>query len=208
MKRHAPAVLAAAGVLAAAAAGCSPPGGDGPKNSGPHTGATSSALAVVKVARVYQEAANRLDWRTACGLSSPGLRGGTVEKCVASNIGVPSSTPTPEQTTATPSFTAGTYADGSTPAPQSSATTSGPDRATTGPVTVSDVVSVPAVEDHPAGYGVLVTFTVTWPGEVTTTRRALRLVAEGGAWVVDQHEDVQEGDTGHGSPVRTALTGG
>ena len=68
---------------------------------------------------------------------------------------------------------------------------------------------VPAAEEYAAGYGVLVSYTVKWPGKAATTkRRALRLVDEGGAWVIDQHEDVQEGDMGDGSPVRAALSGG
>jgi hypothetical protein len=75
-------------------------------------------------------------------------------------------------------------------------------------VVQGDPVKVPASEDHPAGYGVLVTYTVTWPDSTSTARRALRLVAEGDAWRVDQREDVQDGDMGRGDPVTAALSEG
>ncbi|MEU4932030.1 hypothetical protein AB0G54_36945 [Streptomyces yokosukanensis] len=204
MKKATTAALVAAGILAAA--GCSSSNGDGgTKSGGPQNAPTD---AVLKVAHDYQEAANRLDWRTACKLSSAALRGGSVEKCVARNTPDATAT-TPESTSPSPSFTPPTYADGSTPQPIQSSTPSGPDRANMGRVTASDVVEVSAAEDHPAGYGVLVSYTVQWPGQAAETdRRALRLVKDGGAWVVDQHEDIQAGDMGHGSPVRTALSGG
>jgi hypothetical protein len=202
MMRKATAALMAAGILAVA--GCSSSDDSGTKGSGPQKAPTDTVL---KAARSYQEAANRLDWRTACGMSSARLRDGTVADCVDRNT--PDDTAAEESTSPSPSFSPPTYADGSTPNPIASSTPSGPDRADTGKVTASDVVEVPAVEDHPAGYGVLITYTVKWPGKAATTkRRALRMVDEGKAWVVDQHEDVQEGDMGHGSPVRAALSGG
>ncbi|WP_331720122.1 hypothetical protein OG762_51740 (plasmid) [Streptomyces sp. NBC_01136] len=199
----------AAGILAAgilAVAGCSSSSdSDGTKGSG---GQKDPTDAIVKAANSYQTAANRLDWLAACRLSTKSMRDGTVEECAARNT--PDSAPTAaDSSSPSPSFSPPTYADGSTPAPITSSTPSGPDRADTGPVKASDLVEVPASGAHPAGYGVLVSYTVTWPGkESTTTRRALRLVDEGGAWLVDQHEDIQEGDLGHGSPVRTALSGG
>ncbi|MEU6467490.1 hypothetical protein [Streptomyces sp. NPDC046976] len=163
---------------------------------------------LVKVATRYQVAANSLDWRTACTLSTPGLRGGTVAQCAARNLPASSAGPS-SRPTASPSAEPLRYADGSTPEPVESSTPTGPARGKTGPVRASDVISVPEDEDHPAGYGVLVTFTVTWPEQSPTTeRRALRLVRDGGAWLIDQHEDVQDGDMGHGSPVRAALTRG
>ncbi|MFI7142853.1 hypothetical protein ACIBQ5_35680 [Streptomyces massasporeus] len=197
------AALVAAGILAAA--GCSSSDDGGTKGSGPQKAPTD---AVLTAARSYQEAANRLDWRTACKMSSARLRDGSVEDCVDRNT--PDDAATAEESpSSSPSFEPPRYADGSTPDPIASSTPSGPERADTGKVTASDVVEVPAVEDHPAGYGVLITYTVKWPDKAATTkRRALRLVDEGGAWVVDQHEDVQEGDMGHGSPVRAALSGG
>ncbi|MEU7153822.1 hypothetical protein AB0B15_38280 [Streptomyces sp. NPDC045456] len=198
MKRTA-AVLIATGVLALAGCSSEGKGNDGKAPADPTD-------AVLKVARSYQEAKNREDWRTVCGARTTRLRGGSVAECVKTNT--PSS-PTPEESSPSPDFTPPTYADGSTPQPRTRPSASGPDRADTGPVSASDVVEVAAVEDHPAGYGVLVTYTVKWPGkEATTTRHALRLVQEGGAWRVDQNEDIQKGDMGHGSPVRTALSGG
>ncbi|WP_031232902.1 MULTISPECIES: hypothetical protein [Streptomyces] len=208
MMRKTTAAVLAAGILALA--GCSSDGDSGTKDSNPSTGGQQAPQddALVKVAQRYQEAANRLDWKAACGLSSSRLRGGTVEEC-ADRLTVDEPTPDPSESSPSPSFSPPTYADGSTPEPVASRTPTGPDRADTGPVSASDVVEVSAVEDHPAGYGVLVTYTVKWPGkDATTTRRALRLVQQGGAWLVDQHEDVQAGDMGHGSPVRTALSGG
>ncbi|MGW2456754.1 hypothetical protein ACWCTA_36325 [Streptomyces sp. NPDC001704] len=208
MTRKTTAAVLAAGILALA--GCSSDGDGGTKGSNPSASGPQAPQddALVKVAKRYQEAANRDDWKTACGLSSPRLRGGTVEEC-ADRLTVDEPTPDPSESSPSPSFSPPTYADGSTPKPIASRTPTGPDRADTGPVAASDVIEVSAVGHHPAGYGVLVTYTVKWPGkDATTTRRALRLVEQGGAWLVDQHEDVQEGDMGHGSPVRTALSGG
>ncbi|MGW7064862.1 hypothetical protein ACWGHM_41110 [Streptomyces sp. NPDC054904] len=207
MMRKTTAAVMAAGILALA--GCSSDG-DGAKDNNPSAGGQDAPQddALVKVAQRYQEAANRLDWKTACELSSSRMRDGTVEEC-ADRLTVDEPTPDPSESSPSPSFSPPTYADGSTPEPVASRTPTGPDRADTGPVSASDVVEVSAVEDHPAGYGVLVTYTVKWPGkDATTTRTALRLVQQGGAWLVDQDEDVQEGDMGHGSPVRAALSGG
>ncbi|MFF7459655.1 hypothetical protein [Kitasatospora sp. NPDC008115] len=58
----------------------------------------------------------------------------------------------------------------------------------TGPATAGAVIRIPQGPDsHPAGYGVYITFTAGTSEE--PARRALRLVEEGGAWVVDQYED-------------------
>lgn len=206
-KTTAAAALVTAGILAVA--GCSSSSDDeGTKGKGSNGGQQAPEDdALLKVAKRYQEAANSVDWRTACGLSSSRLRRGTVEECVDRNT--PDAPAAEESSSPSPSFEPPTYADGSTPEPIASNTPSGPERADTGPVTPSDVVAVPAAGTHPAGYGVLVTYTVQWPGkDAFTTRHALRLVREGGAWVVDQHEEVQDGDMGHGSPVRAALSGG
>ncbi|GHH56213.1 hypothetical protein [Streptomyces candidus] len=213
MTRKTTAAVLAAGVLALA--GCSSGDDGGVKGSASNTSAGGQLApeddALVKVATRYQEAANRLDWHTACSLSTSRMRDGTVEECAARfTVDEPRRAAPSELSSPSPSISPPTYADGSTPEPVASRTPTGPDRADTGPVSASDVVEVPAVEDHPAGYGVLVTYTVQWPDKnATTTRSALRLVRHGGAWLVDQDEDVQEGDmVGHGSPVRAALSGG
>jgi hypothetical protein len=202
----APAVLLLA--VGLALTGCSDSGDDAGK--GDATPTKDPTAAAVAVAKEYQEAANRLDWRRACELSTKALRRGTVDQCAARNIGPETATPSaPASESPTATFSPPTYADGSTPEPIESTSASGPERAETGPVVVQgDPVKVPASEDHPAGYGVLVTYTVTWPDSTSTARRALRLVAEGDAWRVDQREDVQDGDMGRGDPVTAALSEG
>ncbi|MGV9315209.1 hypothetical protein ACWDR0_23945 [Streptomyces sp. NPDC003691] len=201
---------AAAAVLIIAVTGCS--SSDGGGEEGRSKGGSSPAPAPVEelraVARSHQEAANRRDWKAACELRTERLRGGTVQQCADRNT--PSTAkPSPSEAASSPSFEPPRYADGSTPEPRSRPSSSGPEFADTGAVTASEVVTVPAAEDHPAGWGVLVSYTVTWPGkEPETSRRALRLVDERGEWKVDQAEDVHDGDTGRGSAVVAALSGG
>ncbi|MFD4535580.1 hypothetical protein ACFWNL_35910 [Kitasatospora sp. NPDC058397] len=181
--RTAAAVLGTAALLALA--GCS---SDGKKDK-----PADPSAAVLKTARTYQEAAASGAWPTACPLMSTALRGGSVEYCLDEHAANPSTVEhwSPEPTESpSPTVAPPTYADGSTPAPPATATPTGPDYGDIGPITLGDVISVPASGRHPAGYGVLATFTVTWPGkEPTTDRRALRLVSEDGAWRIDQHED-------------------
>ncbi|MFF0052590.1 hypothetical protein [Streptomyces sp. NPDC005498] len=203
-----PAVLLLAAGLALAGCSGGDSGGDDPKKK-----EKDPAAAAVAVARDYQKAANALDWRRACELSTAALRRGTVDQCAARNIGPETATPTPSAPASespTASVSPPTYADGSTPdALPSKSTAPGPDRASTGPVTAQGApVKVPASAGHPAGYGVLLTYTVTWPDDTSTARKALRLVEEGGTWRVDQREDVQDGDMGHGDPATAALSGG
>ncbi|MFE0654365.1 hypothetical protein ACFVZH_38105 [Streptomyces sp. NPDC059534] len=210
MKRHTvPALIMAAGLLMT---GCTEAGEKAEEK------ASDPTAAVLKVARDYQTAALRQDWRTACELRSTRMRYGTVEECVEDNTpDAPTATPSAESGEPDPSPTVDIvepprYADGSTPHPKATASrpTGGPERAKTGPVTASDVVTVPATTKHPAGYGVLITYTVQWPGKpATTTMRALRLIEEAGTWVVDQQQDISDSGAAHGgSPVRTALSGG
>ncbi|MER6314436.1 hypothetical protein ABT237_11785 [Streptomyces sp. NPDC001581] len=81
-----------------------------------------------------------------------------------------------------------------------------------GKVAVED--AVPAVGVHPAGYGVLVTNSFTYPGlpgkPAQTSRRALRLIRENGSWVVDQVEDVDslEDEPNAATLIRTVLAEG
>ncbi|MCX4690945.1 hypothetical protein [Streptomyces sp. NBC_01408] len=175
----------AALVLASSLAmtGCSSSSGE---DGGSIFGPKDPKAAAMEVARTYMDAAKREDWKTACPLESQGFLHGTVEQCVATNT------------------------EDETPAPKAS---SGPARADVGPSKASDVVDIPAVGRHPAGYGVLVTYTYTWPGKPTETSRvALRLVEEGGSWRVDQRKDVRPKDMAHmpdmPALVRAVLTAG
>ncbi|BFO23126.1 hypothetical protein SHKM778_95140 (plasmid) [Streptomyces sp. KM77-8] len=77
-----------------------------------------------------------------------------------------------------------------------------------GEVKASAPQSVPAIGDHPAGTGVLVEYTVTWPDSTTASRKAVRVVQQGDTWLVDQSEDIAESDEAHGNPVRDALMRG
>ncbi|MFE1384238.1 hypothetical protein ACFW6S_35370 [Streptomyces sp. NPDC058740] len=204
-RRHAttPALLLAAGL---ALTGCSDTADDHKKAQ-----TQDPAAAVIAVARSYQQAAIADDWRRACELSTTRLRRGTVEQCAARLTLTPSATPTAPTTSPSPSksYEPPTYADGSTMDPfPTKPTPSGPETASTGPVTVEGVpVDVPASGQHPAGLGVLFSYTVTWPSETSTVRMALRVVKEAGVWRVDQSEDVQDGDAAHGDPIRDALLG-
>ncbi|MGW3377411.1 hypothetical protein [Streptomyces hydrogenans] len=203
MTRRTPALRTTALLLTAglALAGCSTPADDDAKKNDPVADATAVAVA-------YKEAALALDWPKACELSTPRLRRGTVQECADRHPTPAASTPTPSPTrtraTAPP-----TYADGGAIPTLTPRTPSGPERATTGPVTVQGAaVDVAAAGDHPAGYGVLLTHTVTWPGKpASTSRTALRVVAEGDTWRIDQHEDIQDGDMRGGDPIRAALGG-
>ncbi|MFE7412717.1 hypothetical protein [Streptomyces laurentii] len=201
-RRHAavPALLLAAGL---ALTGCSTPPDNDAKKTGPSADPAAAALAV---ARDYQKATLALDWRRACELSTTRLRGGTVEQCTARHTPDPTPTATPSPT-ATATFEPPTYADGSTARPRPTKTTAGPERASTGPVTPSGApVEVPAAGEHPAGWGVMLTYTVTWPTSTSTARKALRVVQEDTEWRVEQREDVQDSDLQHGDPVRDALS--
>ncbi|WP_103531992.1 hypothetical protein [Streptomyces sp. SM11] len=202
MKRYTASAVVTVAVLMAA--GCSSDSADKKPKADP-------TAAVLTAARSYQEAQNAEDWQAVCKLRSERLRFGTVETCVEDNTpGKPSPSPTDAQDAApSPYDEPPRYADGSTPRPRATRTTGGPDRADLGPVEASDVVEVPAGTEHPAGYGVMVTYTVQWPGKPpTTSLRALRLIKESGAWAVDQTEDVSDADVAHGSAVLTALSGG
>ncbi|MFE2879226.1 hypothetical protein ACFXG6_32780 [Streptomyces roseus] len=66
---------------------------------------------------------------------------------------------------------------------------------------------VPATSDHPAGWGVITTHTVTWPGKpARASYTALRMTEAGGTWWVEQREDVADSDlTYSGDPAASAL---
>ncbi|MGV0100855.1 hypothetical protein [Streptomyces californicus] len=180
------AAVAAAVVLLAA--GCAD---DHQDATGTETGPPS---ALYEAARTYQEAAARGDWRTACAATTVRRQGGSLERCIDSH---PGPAPAPKATAdSSPTVEPPRYADGSTPAPHRTRRTGGPGRASTGPVSATDAQPAPASGEHPAGYAVLVTYSSQWPGKPpTTTRRALRLVQEAGAWRVDQLADLHTGET-------------
>ncbi|MCX4784629.1 hypothetical protein [Streptomyces sp. NBC_01264] len=64
-----------------------------------------------------------------------------------------------------------------------------------------------ATSDYPAGWAVIAAYTVTWPGKpATTSRVALRMTEDSGAWWVEQREDVADSDlTWSDDPARSAL---
>ncbi|MEU8516347.1 hypothetical protein AB0C76_32910 [Kitasatospora sp. NPDC048722] len=186
LRRIHAAALAAAAAAVLTVAGC---GSDGAKTKK----ADDPSAAVLKAAREYQEAANKGDWPKACTLMTARLRGGSVADCendhAANPVTVEHWSPSPTASP-TPTLPPPVYADGSTPPPIATATPTGPDFADTGKVDLSNVTAVPAAGNHPAGWAVYATWSVTWPDKpVDTDRRALRLVQEDGAWKVDQHED-------------------
>ncbi|WP_432089589.1 hypothetical protein [Streptomyces sp. bgisy095] len=201
MTRRAAAALLVAGL---ALAGCSADlADDDPKKSA----TPDPAAQALAVALDYQQAANRLDWHTACRLSTAAKRRGTVQQCAARYVPAPTPTPSPSASSLSPMHPP-TYDDGSTVPPPATATASGPDRAETGPVTAQGApVTVAAVGEHPAGYGVLLAYQVIWPAKTSTARVALRVVAEGEDWRVEEFEDVKDGDMASGDPIRSALGG-
>ncbi|MFE7558813.1 hypothetical protein [Kitasatospora sp. NPDC057500] len=161
------------------AAGCASTAADtnpAPTSAAPAPIPASTLAALSAVAQNYQDAVNRGDWQTSCSLSSALLRGGTVADCVTTST-TRTPAPTPTSAPAVPS--------GPTPVIPTLAdmTPAGPATAATG-----DIIQVPAGPGaHPVGYGVYVTFPLSKPGR--TDRWALRVVEEGGTWVIDQRED-------------------
>ncbi|MFD7614101.1 hypothetical protein [Streptomyces sp. NPDC059828] len=203
MKR---AVTVAAVAAAVLVAGCSSKD-DGEKGSTGGGSAADATKAAVLAAQKYQNAVNDEDWATACGLRTERYRHGSVKECVANNEPKATS-PEPTPTDSESEFPPLRRADGSVVPGKSTPSASGPDRAETGEVKASAPQDVPAAGDHPAGTGVRVEYTVTWPDSTTTSRKALRVVRQGDAWLIDQSEDIAESDETHGNPVRDALTRG
>ncbi|MFD3821841.1 hypothetical protein [Streptomyces sp. NPDC058625] len=204
MKRAVTAAVTAAAATALLIAGCSSndEGGKGTTGGDSNADATKAAL---QVAQKYQSAVNDEDWPTACRLRTERYRHGSVKECVANNQ---PKTESPEPTPSESEFPPLRRADGSIVPGKSTPSASGPDRAETGEVKASAPQDVPAIGDHPAGTGVRVEYTVTWPDSTTTSRKALRVVRQGDRWLVDQSEDIAESDEAHGDPVRDALTRG
>ncbi|MET9419061.1 hypothetical protein ABZY03_33800, partial [Streptomyces klenkii] len=69
-----------------------------------------------------------------------------------------------------------------------------PEHAPTGPVKVEVTGEVPAIGDHPAGQGVILSFNYFHAKETELSRWALRLVQQDGAWLVEQVEDALRGE--------------
>ncbi|MFB7500152.1 hypothetical protein ACFC09_36635 [Streptomyces sp. NPDC056161] len=205
VRRVVTAAVAAAGafVIAGCSSGTGTTKGTGDRDGG--SGADTTAAAV-QTARDYQSAVNGDDWTKACGLRTERYRHGSVKECVADNA---PKTQSPEPSpTESDEFPPLRRADGSVVRGKPKPSASGPDRAETGEVKASGPQSVPAIGDHPAGTGVRVEYTVTWPDSTTTSRKALRVVQQGDTWLVDQSEDIAESDEAHGNPVHDALMRG
>ncbi|OEJ20881.1 hypothetical protein [Streptomyces subrutilus] len=202
MTRLAKAAAVAAALLVAT--GCS--SNTGKKDA--EAGKGSAELTPTAVAQSYQEAFNaRSDWKRVCEMQTERYRGGTVEECVAENAEKAEST-APSPSASESSRPPLRRADGSIVQPKPRPSASGPERAETGAVTASGSVAVPALGEHPAGTGVLVEYTVVWPTNTTTAKRALRLVQQGTQWLVDQAVEVAATDEAHGNPVHDALMRG
>lgn len=197
--------IAAAAAVTVLAAGCSSQN-EGEKGASGNGGGTDTTAAAVQTAQTYQSAVNGDDWAKACSLRTERYRHGSVKECVTDNA---PKTESPEPSpTESDEFPPLRRADGSVVSGKPKPSATGPDKAETGTVKASGPESVPAIGDHPAGTGVLVEYTVTWPDSTTTSRKAVRVVQQGDTWLVDQSEDIAESDEAHGNPVRDALTRG
>ncbi|MFE9404983.1 hypothetical protein ACFYNY_25130 [Streptomyces sp. NPDC006530] len=168
-------------------------------NGGGGTDQTASAL---QFAKSYQKALNDNDWQYVCQMRTEQYRHGTVKQCVADNHETAKPTASETEASAPPPLV---RADGSTVPPKQKPTASGPDRAQLGPVKATGAKAVPAFGDHPAGTGVMVDYTYTWPKESGVEKDVLRLVRQDGKWLVDQMEEVADSDEAHGDPVGDAL---
>ena len=203
MKRAVTATTAAAVVLVIV--GCSSNTEEKKEPGAAGKGGANTHVSAGEFARTYQEAVNDETWPRVCQMRTERYRHGTVQSCVDDNTETtPPAAPSPSETSDPPLR----RADGSIIPPRATPSASGPERAATGRVKASDVVTVPAIGDHPAGTGVRVEYAVTWPDSTTTTKKALRLVKQGGEWFVDQSAEIHASDEAHGHPVRDALMNG
>ncbi|MEU2867935.1 hypothetical protein ABZ769_01820 [Streptomyces olivoreticuli] len=66
-------------------------------------------------------------------------------------------------------------------------------------------ITIPASGDYIAGTGLMVVTTTEGDHGRDMERVALRMVKEGGKWLVEQDADVYDTDMRHGAPVRDAL---
>ncbi|MEU8550962.1 hypothetical protein AB0C81_28960 [Streptomyces roseoverticillatus] len=169
MRKTKAVALGAVAAVAALSAGCS---SDHPDNKQDVAG--DPAAAVTKVATAYQDAINARKWQRVCELRAPSLREGSVEECTKKEEAYDAPPPTH-----------------STPSPSG---TPEPEDAPTGPVKVEVTGEVPAIGDHPAGQGVILSFNYFHAKETELSRWALRLVQQGGQWLVEQVEDALRGE--------------
>ncbi|MGK5543368.1 hypothetical protein ACSNOH_01285 [Streptomyces sp. URMC 127] len=161
--------FALAAVTALLAVGCSGEHSDEKPDM-----ADGPAAAVTKAALTYQNALNARQWRRVCELRAPSLREGSVEECTKKEEAYDA--PPPTHATPSPSGT-----------PE-------PEHAPTGPVKVEVTGEVPAIGEHPAGQGVILSYNYLHPKETELSRWALRLVQQDGQWLVEQVEDALRGE--------------
>ncbi|MET9365796.1 hypothetical protein ABZX93_33475 [Streptomyces sp. NPDC006632] len=202
MKRAMFAAATAAAVLVIA--GCSSQTEQKPEQS-KGTGSTDTAAGTVAFAQAYQTALNGQDWQRVCQMRTERYRKGTVETCVAKLAAKDAPVASSESESSEPPLR---RADGSIIPPKQTPSHAGPERPQFGKVTASGWVTVPAIGDHPAGAGVRVEYTETWPDNTSTTRLALRVITQGGQRLVDQSVDIFTSDETHGNPVHDALMRG
>ncbi|WKU42618.1 hypothetical protein Q3V23_00195 [Streptomyces sp. VNUA116] len=177
-----------AAVTALLAVGCSgehvdekPEAADGP------------AAAVTKAALAYQDALNARRWRRVCELRAPSLREGSVEECTKREE--KDHEPVPTHAAPAPSVNPLRDVNGSPlPLPATPSRAPEPDRPPTGPVKVEVTGEVPAIGDHPAGQGVILSFNYLHATETELSRWALRLVQQDSRWLVEQVEDALRGE--------------
>ncbi|MEW2267667.1 hypothetical protein ACGF5T_34385 [Streptomyces sp. NPDC047853] len=200
--RHAVRVAATA-ALAIIVAGCSSNVGGDKGTETKDGGGTDTIASVLKFAKTYQEADNDQDWQRVCQMRTDRYRDGTIQQCVA-GFHVDAAEPTASVTEESDSPPL-VRADGSTVPPRQTPTDSGPERAQLGPVKATGSKAVPPFGDHPAGTGVMVEYTYTWPDDSGVQKYVLRLVQQNGKWLVDQREEVADSDEAHGDPIRDAL---
>jgi hypothetical protein len=157
--------LGAAAAAVLLSAGCS---SDRPDNEPDRAGGTGAV--VMKAAVAYQDAVNARKWRRVCELRAPSLREGSVEECTKRE-----------------------EADDA-PLPAAPSSAPGSERPPVGPVKAEVSGEVPAIGNHPAGQGVLLSYTYIHPHETEVARWALRLVQQDGAWLVEQVESAERGE--------------